>query len=179
VNVYLVGYRASGKSTVAPLVARRLGDDWRWVDMDERLERDAGRTIAEFFDQEGEPAFRLAESRLLAELAEQDRLVVATGGGVVLSRANRALLRKGCAVWLQGRPESLWSRLQSDPSTSRRRPNLTPAGGIEEIRRLLDERTPHYQEVARRSIWTEDSTPEELADALVESVRPLLNAGDS
>lgn len=176
-NVYLVGFRGTGKSTVAPLVARRLGRDWRWVDMDERIERDSGRTIAEIFAQNGEPAFRKAESRLLVELAEEDRLVVATGGGLVLSRGNRALLRDGCAVWLRSRPETLWARLQADSSTSSRRPNLTPAGGIDEVRRLLDERTPLYQEVARRSLWTEDSPPDELADAVVECVRPLLNSG--
>src|SRR4051812_41592085 len=107
-RLFLVGYRGTGKSTVGRLVAARLG--WAFVDADERLEGVAGRSVSELFAVEGEPAFRDRESVVLAELSQREKAVVATGGGVVLRPANRALLATGFVVWLTASPDAIWQR---------------------------------------------------------------------
>src|SRR5688500_2590703 len=81
-NLLLIGYRGTGKSTVARLVAERL--NWPWLDADVELERRAGKSIAAIFAEDGEPAFRDLESQVLAELVQADRHVLALGGGVIL-----------------------------------------------------------------------------------------------
>src|SRR5437588_11657323 len=90
-NILLIGYRATGKTTVARLLAGRLG--WRWADADLALEARHGRSIRRLFAEEGEAAFRALEAAVLEELCRSRRHVLATGGGVVLAEANRQRLR--------------------------------------------------------------------------------------
>src|SRR5262245_31375942 len=123
-NLLLIGYRGTGKSTVAHLLAERLG--WRSVDSDERIEELAGCSIADIFASQGEGAFRDLESQVVAELAAGDQTVLSLGGGAVLRPENRATLAAaGPMVWLTASPETLWGRIQADPETAARRPNLT------------------------------------------------------
>src|SRR5262249_41226273 len=145
-RIYLVGYRGSGKSTVGPLLAGRLG--WRFLDADALLEQRAGRTVADVFAAEGGAGFRQREAALLAELAGRERHVIANGGGVVLRAANRRLLREsGYCVWLTGDPATLYQRSQTDPASRGRRPALTGLPGPAEVERLMREREPLYREV--------------------------------
>lgn len=110
------------------VLAARLG--WSFVDGDERIEAEAGTTIAEIFATEGEAGFRDREAEVLAQLCQRQRYVIATGGGVVLRPANRELLkRSGFVVWLTASPEAAFARLQTDPTTATRRPNLTAKAG--------------------------------------------------
>ena len=98
--VTLIGYRASGKSSVAPRLARKLG--WSWVDCDDVIEQRAGASIKDIFEHEGEAGFRQRESEILAELLQQSDLVIASGGGAILAESNRKLIRAaGPVVWLQ------------------------------------------------------------------------------
>src|SRR5947209_7605430 len=97
--LHLIGYRGTGKSTIGPLLARRLG--WGFADADGLIEAAAGMSIAGIFAAEGEAGFRDRESAALAELCRLTDHVVATGGGVVLRPANRGLLRNsGFVAWL-------------------------------------------------------------------------------
>ena len=165
-RLILIGYRGTGKSTVGRLVAGRLG--WDFVDCDERIEAVAGRSIAAIFAAEGEAGFRDRESAVLRELASRERIVLATGGGAVLRPANRALLRDaGFVVWLTAQPETIWNRLQGDASTTSRRPNLTAAGGINEVRELLAAREPFYREVAHFIADADVPSPEVVATAIL------------
>ncbi len=158
--VFLVGARGSGKTTVARRLAGLLG--WSWVDADEVLEARAGKSIREVFAAEGEAGFREREAEVLAELARRSRHVVATGGGVVLREANRALLRRGRVVWLTADPVTLWSRVQEDRTTAERRPVLT-VGGLAEVAELLRVREPLYRACAHLAVPTAGLTPEEIA----------------
>jgi shikimate kinase len=146
-NIFLVGYRGSGKTTVAAALAEALG--WHWLDADAELERRQGKTIKEIFAEQGEGAFRDFESQTLADLAHLDQHVLALGGGAVLRETNRQLLKShGKVIWLKAPAELLWERIQGDATTAARRPNLTAQGGIAEIRTLLAAREPIYAAVA-------------------------------
>jgi shikimate kinase len=159
--IALIGYRGTGKSTVARLVAEPLG--WSWRDADVELERRAGRTIADIFATGGEPTFRDLESAVLAELLQLDRTVLALGGGVVLRPENRKALSAATVVWLAASPETIAARLAADPTTASRRPNLTADGGLTEIQSELDRRRGLYRQSAELAVDTELKTPEQVA----------------
>jgi shikimate kinase len=162
----LIGYRGTGKTTVGRLLAARLG--WGFVDADDRIEGAAGKSIADLFAAEGEGGFRDRESVTLADLCRLDRHVISTGGGVVLRPANRDRLRRaGFVAWLTADARTIWARLQADPTTVARRPKLTAAGGVEEVRELLADREPLYRETASVRIPTDDLSPEAVAAAIL------------
>ncbi len=136
-NLFLMGLRGTGKTTVAQLVAERLG--WPWFDADAEVEARAGKSIAQIFADEGEAAFRDWESHVVADLSARDQAVLALGGGAILREENRAAIaRAGRTVWLTASPETLWRRISADAATAGRRPDLSPAGGINEIIATLD-----------------------------------------
>jgi shikimate kinase len=171
----LIGYRGTGKTTVARELARRLS--WRCVDLDDEIERAAGKSIAEIFAQDGEAAFRDLESAALARCAEQEQIVLATGGGIVLRGTNRRKLRKVCergghVVWLRASAETILARMTADASTASRRPNLTPDGGLQEIVELLGQRTAFYEQCASSTVDTEGWTPEQVADEILAALAP-------
>lgn len=164
--IILIGYRGTGKTTVGRLLAGRLG--WAFADADEHTEAVAGKSIAAIFASEGEPGFRDREAATLRELCGRERLVLATGGGAVMRPANRDLLRgAGFVVWLAAPPETVWDRLRGDPTTAARRPNLTPAGGFDEVKSLIAARTPVYRELAHFTCDTDTASPEAVADAIL------------
>ncbi len=141
--VVLVGLTGSGKSTVGRRLARRL--DRAFLDADDELARRSGRSIREWFAQEGEDGFRAAEADLLADLlAAPGPVVVASGGGAVVTASTRALLlERALVVWLRAGVPFLVSRLERRGH----RPLLDddPAGALE---RMVGDRTPLYQQVA-------------------------------
>jgi shikimate kinase len=166
-NLFLIGYRGSGKTTIAKLVAAQLG--WSWLDADVELERNAGRTIKEIFAADGEETFRDLEQATIERLAAGDQQVIALGGGAILRDANRqTIAARGKTVWLQATAETLLSRIDADPTTSARRPNLTASGGLEEIRQLLAQRTPLYEQSADHIVATEGRSPAEIAAEIVK-----------
>ena len=153
-----------GKSTVGQALARRRG--WEFVDSDTRIEARTGRTVAEIWATEGEPAFRRLESEVLDEaLAGGRPAVVAAAGGVVLDPANRARLRDCAVVWLRARPETLVPRV----ATGNHRPLLDrdPAGVLA---RLATERAPLYAEVADVTVDVDGLAPEQVVALVEEAV---------
>src|SRR4051794_15326813 len=163
--IFLVGYRGSGKSTVARLLAGRLG--WGWVDADHVLEGRAGRSIREVFAAEGEAGFRDRESAVLTDLCRLERHIIATGGGVVLRQANRDLLRRsGRVVWLAADADTLWERLRGDAATGERRPPLA-GGGRAEVEEVLGFREPLYRACADLTVRTAGRTPEAVVDEIL------------
>jgi shikimate kinase len=164
--IHLVGPRGSGKSTVGPALAAKLG--WAFADADELVEAAAGRSIAAIFAAEGEAGFRDRESAAINALCDREMHVVATGGGAVLRDANRDHLRRsGFVVWLTVTPEVAFARVCGDPTTAARRPNLTPAGGLDELRALIAAREPFYRAVADFACDTAARSPEDAAAAIL------------
>jgi shikimate kinase len=168
-NVVLIGYRGTGKTTVAQQLALRLG--WDWVDADVEIELRAGKSIASIFADDGEQTFRDLESQVLAATIGRARIVLAAGGGVVLRDDNRRLLgTAGKVVWLQADVATILARVAGDQTTAGRRPQLTTAGGESEVRQLLAQRTPLYHELADLEIDTEGRTPAEIVEEIVEEM---------
>ncbi len=166
----LIGYRAVGKTTLAKLLAERLG--WDWIDADVEIERRAGKSIARIFAEEGEPAFRDLEAEVIADLCRRDRLVLAAGGGAPLRPESRRAMREaGKVVWLTARPETILARMTTDATTTARRPNLTDKTPLEEIVELLQTREPVYRELADWAVDTEERTPEMVAEEILEKCK--------
>jgi shikimate kinase len=176
----LIGYRGTGKTSVAREIARRLG--WRCVDLDDEIERTAGKSIADIFAQDGEAAFRDLESAALARCSAQKQIVLATGGGIVLREENRRKLQEICgrggrAGWLQASPGTIQRRMTADALTASRRPNLTLGGGLREIVELLAQRTPLYQQCASLTVDTEGKTVGQVADEILLALPQHLREG--
>lgn len=175
-NLLLIGYRGTGKSTVGKLLADRLG--FPFVDADVLLEERAGATIRAIFAEEGEAGFRKRESAILREICQTDQQVIATGGGVILSEANRELIKKsGFVVWLSAEPDILAKRLNADPTTQERRPKLAQ-GGLDEIREVLERRIPLYRECADCEISATVS-PSLLADTILSAWTAIISTSSN
>ena len=168
-NIYLVGYRCSGKTTLGRALAAHIG--WGFVDMDAQLAAEQGLSIAEMVRRKGWPAFRAAERELLARLARISDQVVGTGGGVILDPANVATMRfSGKVIWLRCRPETIGRRMSADPLTVDQRPALTGKGVMAEIKSVLDEREPLYRAAADITVDTDEI---DVARWCVEAARQI------
>lgn len=169
-RITLIGYRGTGKSTVAGLLARRLGCGWQ--DADTALEERVGCSIATLIQTQGEPAFRDQEAALLAELLAGCDGVLATGGGVVLRPENRALLRRvgRPVVWLQAGADVVRGRLAADPTTASRRPGLTGGDPLAEVDVAIRDRESLYREAA--DVVVDASA---AADVVAERILSLLS----
>jgi shikimate kinase len=169
-NIFLIGYRGSGKTTVA----RRLGELLAWpaIDADEEIERKAGKSIKDIFDAGGESAFRELETRVTADLASRDQHVIALGGGAILRETNKkAIAGRGPVIWLQASAETLFARINADPTSDQRRPNLTAQGGVGEIRTLLEKRTPQYRACADLTVDVNRLDPDEIARLIIANLQ--------
>ncbi|MFQ5414982.1 MAG: shikimate kinase [Phycisphaerae bacterium] len=167
----LIGYRGCGKTTVGRLLADRLSA--RFVDTDERVVAEAGRSIADIFATEGEAGFRRRESRVVAQLASSHPpdtdppIVISLGGGAILDHANLTRLKAGArVVWLTCSPDVLHARITADAAGASSRPALT-VGGIDEVRTILAQREPLYRRFADLTISSQDRSPEDLVADIV------------
>jgi shikimate kinase len=159
-KIYLVGFMAAGKSTVAAALARRLG--WRAEDIDELIEARERRTVAEIFQKQGEPYFRAAEREILKLLLPMRHVVVATGGGTFMDPENRAAINlDGVSVWLDVPLADLLARIPGDG----RRPL---AADRESMERLYASRVAGYAGAQVRVDAT--GRPEDVAERILECV---------
>ena len=181
--ITLIGYRGTGKSTLAIPLAERLG--WAAVDADVELERRAGRTIRQIFDTDGESEFRRLERETLVELLSRNRIVIAAGGGAIMNAATREDFQKaGPVIWLKASIDTIERRILGDSTTTARRPNLTSAGGRAEIESLLEMRNPIYAQCATITIETDTVDPaghalaknvDELLESIITQLEPLID----
>ena len=155
----------AGKSTVGRILARRLSK--RFVDTDHEIEKRNGVTIPVIFEIEGEDGFRRREQELLADLAQEQGLVLSTGGGIVLKSENREVLRNhGFVVYLNARPELLADRTKHDRS----RPLLNVEDPLTRLRELHAVRDPLYREVAHAVVETGRGAPQQVVQAILAEI---------
>ncbi len=140
-----------------------------FFDTDQLIVDDAGMSVRAIFAVEGEAGFRRREREAIRRVAATDGAIVALGGGALADAENRAVLRTNARIaWLRATAETLWRRMQRDPATSEGRPDLTAEGGIAEIRRLEEARTPTFREAADLVVDTDDREPAAVADDVRE-----------
>jgi shikimate kinase len=142
-NLFLVGMMGAGKSTIGRLLARRMKRPY--IDSDQEIEQRCGVSVPVIFDIEGEPGFRAREAQIIAELAEREGIVLATGGGAVLdAESRRRLAARGTVVYLHALPADLHERVRHDKN----RPLLATADPLAKLELLYAERDPLYREIA-------------------------------
>jgi len=140
-NIFLIGPRACGKTSVGRRLAERLGLDF--IDTDHVLVQEAGMEISDYVEQYGWDGFRDRETEVLQKVAEKGVSVIGCGGGVVLREKNRAVLKTGVTLYLKTSPEEIVRRLKVDPNESQR-PSLTGKDVVDEVREVLAQRESLY-----------------------------------
>jgi shikimate kinase len=158
-NLVLIGYRGTGKSTVARLLAEKLGMEV--VSLDREIVRRAGRSVREIVAQHGWSQFRDLESAVTRDVSERDSIIIDAGGGVILRRENVESLRRGGKLfWLRASVPVIVARIEAGTE----RPPLTPGKSFtEEVEEVLRERTPLYEAAADHQIDTDGLSPEQVA----------------
>jgi shikimate kinase len=164
VNIVLIGYRGTGKSVVGELLAARLG--LPCIGMDTEIVKRAGMSIPEIVEEYGWLKFRNMESELARELATLDKKIIDTGGGVIERSENiEALKANSCVIWLKASVDTIVTRIQEGVE----RPALTSGKTFtEEVAEVLEQRIPKYESAAQYTIDTDDLTPEQVADKIIE-----------
>ena len=168
-QIWLTGFMATGKSRTARPLAAAL--DWVAMDIDTLVEEEAGEKIPDIFAKGGEAAFRVIESRIVERLAGMSGIVVATGGGTVLSESNRtAMRRRGFIACLDARPETIAARLADTGTRVSDRPLLGGGDRSARIIELKTERQPLYAQ-ADFIIQTDDMTPDQVTHQILLAFR--------
>jgi shikimate kinase len=155
-NIVLIGFMGTGKSTVGKMLAQKF--DLTFVDADVRIELKAGKMISQIFQIEGEEHFRKLEAELALELAVEDQQVIATGGGLVLNPRNVLVFKpKSVIIALTATPQVIYERIRAE----KHRPLLNVSDPLTRIRELLAERAPYYRD-ADLKFDTDGKTPIDL-----------------
>ena len=159
-SLALIGFMGTGKTSVGRLVAEQLR--FAFLDTDELIQTNTGRTIGDIFAKDGEPAFRALERQVVAELAGREKTVIATGGGLPTNAENLALLKTyALVVCLCAPPEKIWERVRHQSH----RPLLLDADPQKKIRDLLKIRDPFYRQ-ADVLINTDQRSAREVAQQI-------------
>ncbi len=165
-NIVLIGYRGTGKSTVGKVLASKLGR--RIISTDEEIVRRAGRSVPEIVAQHGWEHFRDLESEACRDLAGQDHMIIDTGGGAILRPQNVDMFKmNGTLVWLTATVDTITRRIGGDTQ----RPSLTGAKSfVEEIEDVLQERMPKYRTAADHVIATDGRSIAQIVDEILACI---------
>ncbi len=167
-NIILIGTMGAGKSTVGRRLAKRLGT--QFYDSDKVIQKKTGVDIPTVFEYEGESGFRIREEKVISELCQLEGIVLATGGGAVLSDNTRHLLSsRGIVFYLKASVDTLLKRTQGDTS----RPLLNALNKQKTISALLQQREPLYQEIADHIIKTDHHTTNWTVDQILKRINHM------
>ena len=163
-NIILVGFMASGKTSVGRALAERTG--WTLVDADDVIVARAGKPIHRIFSEDGEPAFRELERQVVADLCAGQGQVIASGGGSFVASQNRdVMLRGGRVFFLSASPAVILRRVREEDAGGPIRPLLAVGDPEARIAELLAQRTPAYAQ-AHHTVETDELTTEGVAERI-------------
>ena len=166
-NIYLIGYRCTGKTSVSKILAKHLG--WTVIDSDAEIVKEQGESIADIVSDKGWDAFRSMEKSVIERLSGLKHQVIATGGGAVLQKENIANMKKsGRVVWLKALPRTIQMRMAGDLSTDDFRPALTDKGIFDEIEETLSFRNPLYESAMDFFIETDNLSIDSVCRKIIE-----------
>lgn len=169
-NIFLIGYRCSGKTSVGKLLAAILG--WSFIDTDEELVKDLGLNITEFVNKQGWDAFRQKEKAIIKRVSDYDAQVVATGGGAVVDIKNVEHMKKnGVLVWLKAESGVIKTRMLQDRSTGDFRPSLTSKEAADEIEDMLLTRNPYYEKAMDIAVDTNFIDVDEICKLIMKNLK--------
>jgi shikimate kinase len=169
-NLFLIGYRCTGKTIIGKSIAATI--DWSFVDSDTQVIKNCGKSIKDIVDTESWAAFRRMERSTIKQICTKDRQVVATGGGVVLDSDNvKAMKASGTIIWLCASARTIKRRMLNDENTLTLRPALTHKGLVEEIAEVLLERNSYYKSAGDFSIHTDGMKITEIAQAIIQRLK--------
>ena len=175
-NVFLIGYRCTGKSSVGRLLAATLHRSF--VDTDSLVVSKSGMSIREIAENRGWEAFRQLEHTVLQQVCALNRQVVATGGGIVLDADNIRLMKKsGRIIWLRASPETIKARMAQDLDSAAFRPALTATDSISEIEETLAKRAPLYKHAMDFWVDTDNVRLDAICDVILRRLIELDNDG--
>ena len=161
-NIFLIGFMGSGKSTIAKMLAEKLGV--MRAEMDEMIVQEQGMPITEIFEKFGETHFRDIETDLVRRLQEQDGVIVSCGGGAVLREENCSMMKQsGAIVLLTAKPETILERVKDSTD----RPILNGNMNVEYIAGLMEKRRACYEEAADFAVATDDKSSEEICQEIL------------
>jgi shikimate kinase len=167
-NLYLIGMMGCGKTTIGQLLAQKLR--YRFCDTDAAIVQSTGYEISQIFAESGEPTFRQIETQVLSEISAYTRLVVATGGGIILERMNWSYLHQGLVVWLDVPLETLIQRLQWDTT----RPLLQDPDPQQKLEHLLKQRQPLYAQADLQIKVQPEATSAQVVEQLLTEIPKVI-----
>lgn len=171
-NIVLIGYRCTGKSSIGKLLSERL--KWKFVDTDELIEKEAGLKIEDIVSEKGWDEFRRLERTVIHKISNLDGLVISTGGGAILDKENTSRLHKnGWIVWLNASPEIIKERMLKDNKSGLIRPSLTGKDPIQEIKDVLSVRIPFYKKAADFVVETNTFSQKEICDIILKQFQRI------
>jgi shikimate kinase len=164
-NIFLVGPMGSGKTTIGRQVATRL--NIQFYDSDKEIEERTGADISLIFEIEGEEGFREREIKMIEELTSKRSILLATGGGAVLSEQNRrCLMSRGQVIYLKSTPEKLLDRTSKD----KKRPLLNTEDRKKNMLDMLEKRAPLYEEIADFIVQTDNQVIKQIVNNICEQL---------
>ena len=171
-NLFLIGYRCTGKSSVGRQLSATLGRDF--VDTDSAIVSKAGISIRKIVEECGWKYFRRWEHNALRQVCSAGRQVVATGGGIVLDAANVELMKEsGKIIWLRAAPDTIKGRMVQDLASQGFRPALTAKNSISEVEETLAEREPFYRQAMDFAVDTDNVGLDVIVDIIIENLNRL------
>jgi len=176
-NIILMGYRCTGKTSAGRRLAECMG--LPFYDTDELVERQTKRTIAQIVAEQGWQTFREAETTVIRELSGADQSVIALGGGAVLDVRNvESLKRNGLFVWLFAAQETITARMEKDAATGAERPSLSDKTSVSEMNVIMAKREPLYRRLADLVVDTTRIDTNRVVEAIRNGLREQILRAD-
>ncbi len=168
-NIVLIGYRCTGKSSVGRLLSKEIG--WEYIDTDELIQQKSGFCIDDIVRQYGWNRFRELEKEIVKEVSNLDNYIISTGGGVVLNEENVYKLKeRGFFIWLKADSTTIRARMKEDQKTDINRPALTDANPIDEIEHVLKLREPLYDKYADFIVNTDNLSEQQVCNIILKKI---------